>query len=49
MVMVNAVQAFDAVMVEDVWVTETTSADAFPGSSSRLVAPRKMYEADLIE
>jgi hypothetical protein len=43
MVIVNAVQAFDAVMVDDVWVTETVSAKAFAGDSS-IVAARSAYD-----
>ena len=49
MVMVNAVQAFDAVIVDDVWVTDTTSAEAFTGEISRVVAARRAYGADVIE
>jgi hypothetical protein len=49
MVMVNVVQAFDAVIADDVWVTETTSAEAFSGSIKSVVAARRVYEANLIE
>ena len=49
MVMVNAVQAFDAVMVDDVWVTETTSAEAVRGNISSVVAARRAYGADRIK
>jgi len=34
MVIVNAVQAFDAVIADDVWVTVTVSAQAFPAAMS---------------
>jgi hypothetical protein len=49
MVMVNVVQAFDAVMVEDVWVTYTASAEAFRGNIRSVAAVRKAYGTDLIE
>jgi hypothetical protein len=48
-VMVNAVQAFDAVIVDDVWTTETTSAEAFTGDISSIVAASRAYGADLIK
>jgi hypothetical protein len=48
-VMVNAAQAFDAVIVDDVCVTETTSAEASTGDISSVMAARRTYGADLIE
>jgi hypothetical protein len=49
MVIVNAVQAFDAVIVDDVCVTVTRSAEAFKTDISRVMAASRACRANLIE